>query len=279
MTVTEAFELYDQYVLVQGGFTLKSRKNYLVALRSFVKCNSDIPVELITIEHVISWKMYMDSLGHASSSIHTNMSKLRCVLKFIRKRGYRVIDSDDITSPKVHYRPPTFLDYSEVQSIIESAENLRDKALVACLFSTGCRISEMLNLNRLDIRGDEATVIGKGQKARPVYFDQHALRYLTEYLESRKDRLSPLFISGQRSRLTVSRATQIIHELADYAGVEKNVTPHVFRHSLATDLLRNGCDLRTIQEILGHVYLNTTMRYTHVTMPDRKKAHKNFHSA
>lgn len=276
MNVTDAFARFD---LEQKGKAAKTSKNYLVAMNSFIACCGDLPVGLITREHVVRWKIYMDSRGNAISSMSTNLSKLRNVLNYLRSCGFAVIDPAIIKLPKVTQKEVTYLEYGEVQKIIDAAENIRDKAIIACLFSTGCRISELLNLNREDITGNSAVVTGKGHKYRQVYFDGHALRYLEEYLSNRKDKLSPLFISGQRRRITVSRVQQIIHEYTDMAGITKNVTPHVFRHSYATDLLWNGSDIMAIKGLLGHTQITTTMRYLHVTDKHKEEAYKKYHSA
>jgi integrase/recombinase XerD len=211
--------------------------------------------------------------------MQNNLSKLRAVLFFLRKRGFNVIDPREIELPTVKPKTPVFLDYSEVQSIIDVATSIRDKAIVSCLFSTGCRISELMNLNIDDVTGQEVVVLGKGSKYRTVYMDDKAWGFLTEYLSSRCDKLPPLFVSGQYRRLTVSRVQQILHCLESAAGVEKNVTPHVFRHTFATDLIRNGAHILSVKEMLGHANLSTTQIYTHVTNPQLQSDHRKYHSS
>lgn len=220
----------------------------------------------------------MDQQGYSSSTMAHSLAQLRCVFKYLKRRKFTVMDTDEIELPKVVQKAPVWLDYSEIQAMLDVIESVRDKAIVTCLFSTGCRISELLNLNKEDIYDNHATVTGKGGKYGTVYFDQKAIDALNEYLESRKDTLKPLFVSGQRRRITVSRVQQLLHEYADAAGIDKNVTPHVFRHSFASDLKRNGADLYDIKELLRHQRISSTMIYTHFTDLDIKNVHDKFHS-
>lgn len=277
VSVTDAFHSYIRESL-SNGIKPKTIKNYRSILASFVKCNGDIPVAIVNDDLILKWKIYMDERGNSKSSISSSLSRLRMVLRYCRKKGIKVMDYDDIELPRFQNRPPTFLDYSEIQLMIDCAPKPREKAIIAMLFSTGCRITELLNLNREDIHGHEAIVVGKGDKYRPVYIDATAMKYLTDYLLTRRDTLRPLFISAQRSRLTVSRVQQQIHEIADWAGIDKRVTPHVFRHSYATDLHRNGAPLLHIKELLGHEKISSTVIYTHITSPERQEVYNKYHS-
>jgi len=189
-----------------------------------------------------------------------------------------VIDYRDIGRPSIPRKQYTWLSYEEIGQLMDVIENGRDRAMVASLFSTGCRISELLSLDRADIVGTDVIVVGKGGKQRTVYFDQRAQTALAYYLWKRKDNLSPLFVSGQYRRITVSRVEQLLHIYSDMAGIKKNVTPHVLRHSYASDLKRNGADLYDIKELLGHSQISTTMIYTHVNQEYNRRKHQEFHS-
>lgn len=218
--------------------------------------------------------------GKKASSIATNLSKLRKVLAFLRSRGFNVLDSELIELPKVNESRKVFLDYSEIQHFINAAKRPRDKAIIACLFSTGCRISELLSLDRDDVKThtNEIVVLGKGSKFGTVYIDGKARYYLESYLDTRTDRLKPLFLSGQCRRITQGRVNQIFHEIINTTDIEKRVTPHVMRHSYATDLLINGADIREVQEMLRHENLASTQVYTHVTDTHKKKVFARYHS-
>lgn len=278
MLVSEAFGafLLDRAL---GNGSAKTRRNYLSCQKSVLICLGDIPIEVLTLEHVQRWQAYLNQSGHQQSTIKANLCQLRCVLKFLKRRGMNVLDYRDIELPSIKRREHVVLDYSEVQQMIDATDNPRDKAIIACLFSTGCRISELLNLNCEDIIGNQAIVTGKGSKQRTVFFDEKALKYLEEYLETRSDNLPPLFISGQYRRITVTRVEQIIHVLTAGAGIDKIVTPHVFRHSTITDYIQNGAPMPMVQKIAGHASIQTTIDiYTHVSNPVIKETFTKYHT-
>lgn len=278
MLLREAFAQYifEEIQLKNGAE--KTRKNYTTSLNSISQALGDIPIKLLTIEHVTRWKMYMDSKGNSPATIKHQLCHVRSVLRFLKKRGYDVLDYRMIDLPKVLRSKPTYLEYGEVQRVIDATENLRDKAIISCLFSTGCRISELLNLNIEDVQTQEVTVLGKGSKYRRVYIDDKAWEYLQTYLETRKDRIPALFVSGQYRRITVSRVQQILHVLEADVGLEKNLTPHVMRHSYATDLVRNGADIMAVKDLMGHQTVKTTEIYTHLSQNHLKEQYQMHHS-
>jgi integrase/recombinase XerD len=279
MTLSDAFSSYCRTEITLKGGADKTRKNYITTCNSIVAALGDLPVQLLTLEHIEKWVEYMQSLGHQPSTTKTCLTHLRCVFKCLKKKEYQVIDWRDIELPKVPRKKHVVLDYSEVQEMIDAATNPRDKAIVSCLFATGCRISELLNLNRGDIQNGEAVVLGKGSKLRPVFFDKTALEALQAYLDTRHDNIPALFVSGQYRRITVCRVEQILHVLAATAGIEKNVTPHVFRHSTITDYIQNGAPMGIVQRMAGHSSIKTTMDiYTHVSDNTLRDVAKRYHS-
>lgn len=279
MLISEAFALFIKEEVIQKDGADKTRRNYETALHSLQAAIGDLPVTFVTLDHVSLWQSYMQSLGNQPNSIKGYLCKLRCVLKFLKKRQVNVLDYRDIELPRVLRKRRVILDYSEIQKMIDAGANDRDKAIIACLFATGCRISELLNLNRDDIKNDEAIVLGKGSKPRTVYFDSTAMEYLNTYLQARKDRLPPLFISGQYRRITVSRVEQILHVVSAYAGLEKNVTPHVFRHSTISDYIANGAPMHHVQRLAGHASIGTTIDiYTQVPDPVIRETARKYHS-
>lgn len=278
MLVREAFAQYifEEIKLKNGAE--KTQRNYTTSLNSISEALGDIPIKLLTLGHITRWKMYMDSKGNSPSTIKHQLCHVRSVLRFLKRRGYDVLDYRMIDLPKVIRSKPTYLEYGEVQKVIDATENIRDKAIIACLFSTGCRISELLNLNIEDVQSQEITVLGKGSKYRRVYIDDKAWNYLQMYLESRKDRIPALFVSGQYRRITVSRVQQILHVLEADVGLEKNLTPHVMRHSYATDLMVNGAHIVSVKELLGHSSVSTTQMYLHTTENKLKEDFNKYHS-
>lgn len=279
MVISEAFMLYEQHVIQLQGLKPKTSQNYRTALMSFIRAIGDVPVELITLDSIVLWNMDMQRRGQQDTTIKGNLIKFRSVMNFLHSRGIKVVDTRDIDMPKLRKKKPVWLDYEEVKDIVEAAKNPRDKAMLSLLFSTGCRISEMLNLNVEDVReSNEPMVCGKGDKYRPVYIDCHAREYLDAYLLTRKDNFKPLFLSGQRARITVSRVEQIVHECSMRAGIEKRVTPHTFRHSNITDYMKNGAPMAYVQKMAGHANIKTTIDiYSHLQNEDIKSI-KRYHS-
>jgi len=278
MTISEAFAQYISTQLWLRGKAEKTKRNYRSSCNSFIKACGDVAVETITYETCIRWVTLMEYRGLQSSTVAHQLSHLRQVLKYLRRRGLLVMNYRDVELPTIIKRPPVWLELDEVTQLLGVIENLRDKAIVACLFSSGARISELLSLNRDSLRDGRAEIVGKGSKIGVLRFDEVALQYLDDYLASRKDKLKPLFVSGQYRRITVSRVQQVMHVYADMAGIDKNVTPHVMRHSFASDLRLNGADLYDIKEQLRHTSISTTQIYVHIGDKKRDKSYTEFHS-
>ena len=185
----------------------------------------------------------------------------------------------------------------ELRRLLDAPENkngddlaeikfLRDKAILELFFSTGLRVSELCSLSReIDLKRDELSVRGKGEKVRVVFISDVAKESVRNYLAKRKDMDPALFVqlgknakAKESLRLTPRSVERIVKFYAIKAGISKKVTPHVIRHSFATDLLQNGADLRSVQMLLGHANIGTTQIYTHVTDKHLKEIHKKFHN-
>lgn len=283
MNISEALVRYILEEIEQGGRSDKTARNYRSAINSFVACCGDLPVELISVDHIVRWNMYREQRGTQLSTINHDLSRFKQILKYLKRRGLKVLDRDAFDLPKLpkgKRRP--YLLANEVQKIVDVIESPRDKAIFACLFDSGCRISELLNINRTDIKADgSCEIIGKGDVSGTVYFSEWSLGYLNQYLDIRRDNLKPLFVSGQCRRITVSRVQQLSHIYADKAGMEtadRIVTPHTYRHSFGTDLKLNGADIFDIKEQLRHEKLSSTEIYVHIENEKKHADYKKFHS-
>jgi site-specific recombinase XerD len=167
----------------------------------------------------------------------------------------------------------------------DDLKSLRDKAILELLFSTGLRLSELCSLSRdLDVQKDEFSVRGKGEKIRVVFISQVARAALKAYLSKRVDFDDALFAQAKNAneirssiRLTPRSVERMVKYYALKAGISKKVTPHIIRHSFATDLLQNGADIRSVQMMLGHANIGTTQIYTHITDKQLRDVHKRFH--
>lgn len=255
----------------------------------------------ITPETIHEYRLYLShfvdengiSLKRVTQNYH--LIALRSFLKFLIKRGHKVISPEIIELGKAESHSIKFLERSDVERLlnmpeISEIEGLRDKAILEVLFSTGLRVSELVNLNRDQINFDrhEFGVIGKGRRPRVVFLSDTATDWLERYLKARTDISKALFIrysgrtpaendKGESLRLTARSVQRLVEKYVKKARLPIKITPHGLRHSFATDLLSGGADLRAIQEMLGHKNVSTTQIYTHITNPQLKEIHQRFH--
>lgn len=219
------------------------------------------------------------------------MIALRSFLKYLRKRGIDTLTPDAIELAKVGSRDLDLISTDELHRLLKAPDTttpkgLRDKALLELFFSTGLRLAELCSLNSdLDLSRDEFSIRGKGEKVRVVFLSEDAKAAIRAYLKGRKDMEEALFVDQAKNganrsdrRLTPRSIERIVREYAIKAGISKKVTPHVLRHSFATDLLSNGADIRSVQMMLGHANIATTQVYTHITDKQLRDVHKKFHS-
>ena len=223
---------------------------------------------------------------------------LRSFVSFLEKQELDVIASTRIDLGKAEGRSLKFLEDKQLRQLFSACETktltgLRDRAILEVLFSTGLRVSELTGLNRdqINFRTREFSVMGKGRKVRLVFLDDASAMVLSRYLKKREDGFKPLFVrlkgpkpgdptedpDGESLRLGVRSVQRMVKKYVKKSGISVDASPHVLRHSFATDLLRSGADIRSVQEMLGHKSISTTQIYTHVTNPQLKEAHKKFH--
>ena len=258
----------------------------------------------ITEELIRQYRLYLnrlkDTRGGPLKKVTQNyhIIALRNFLKYLAKRDIKSVPAEKVELGKQEDREVTFLESDELERLLKSPEGgsldaLRDRAVLGTLFSTGMRVSELCSLDRdkIDITRGELSIRGKGSKIRVVFLSNDAKEDINKYLGKRSDIDEALFIRIPRSkasgsfakdsdlRLTPRSIQRIVEKYATKAGiVGKNVSPHTLRHSYATDLLRNGADIRSVQALLGHASVTTTQIYTHVTDKQLREVHKRFHN-
>lgn len=301
MYMSELILDYIEHLEVEGGRAARTAENYAQYLNRFIEFDGDITVDKITSEYIRKYRLWLnryknnngDELSTLTQSYH--LIALRGFLKYLSKRDIASLSPDKIELPKTSRKQVTFLHYDEVQRLLDQIDlntetGLRDRAIIELLFSSGLRVSELVNLNKdhINTKRREFMVRGKGQKDRPVFISQNAADRVNNYLDSRTDSLVPLFISysnnvspstsGDFRRLTARSIERMVAKYARLAGITKHVSPHTMRHSFATDLLINGADLRSVQAMLGHSNISTTQIYTHVTDERLREVHEKFHS-
>lgn len=316
MKLTEALRQFLEDCELEQGHSPRTIRNYEHYIGKFVTFSEDKNVTTaakIDFELVRQWRLQLSRDGLKINTLNYHLIALRSLLKYLAKRDIRTLESTKIDLADQPGRQIEFLDSDEMERLLTAPDvnqplGLRDRTILEVLYSTGLRVSELVALNRADInleRG-EFGVRGKGGKVRIVFLSEIAKEWLARYLATRTDDDTALFVrlprrapsgvparrigglprllGGEKRltahgslRLTTRQIERIVTAAAAKAGIVKPVHPHILRHSLATDLLHNGADLRSVQEILGHASVTTTQIYTHVTNPRLKEVHQAFH--
>jgi len=292
---------------VEKGLSSKSQENYFRFIKKFLdwlkmnKLENLKPHELAP-EHILHYRLFLarqclNRKGEPLKKTTQNyyLIALRSLLTYFASRDILSLPPEKVKLAKERKEKEVrFLNLDQLEKLfsapdVNTLQGLRDRAILECLFSTGMRISELVSLNRdqfktgPEVKELEISIVGKGGKVRPVYFSERALFWLKKYLATRKDKEKALFINyknkkGTSRRLSARMIQKNIKEYAIKAGLPLNVTPHVLRHSFATDLVSQGIDLRTIQEFLGHKTPLATQIYTHITNKRLREIHRKFHS-
>lgn len=296
---------YLEYLEIERGRSLKTIENYEHYITRFLTATDVKEPSDITDELVRNFRLW---LNRQNAGIHEGKQEtlkkktqnyyliaIRSFLKYLRKRGIESYAPEKIELAKVAERTIDLLTSRDLRRLLDapsedSIKELRDKAILELFFSTGLRLSELCSLERdIDLTRDEISIRGKGEKVRVVFVSDDAKKAITSYLKKRTDMDDALFVSSARSsnvkgqmskvpsRLTPRSIERMVKFYASKAGIMDKVTPHILRHSFATDLLQNGADIRSVQMMLGHSSIITTQIYTHITDSELRNVHKKFH--
>jgi len=301
MQLPEAKRQFLEHLEIERGRSVKTIENYDHYLTTFFTyAKIQLPCE-ITELLVREFRLWLNrqpgsKVGNRVEPMKRRTQNyyliaLRAFLKFLRKRDIESLSPERIELAKVPERSLDLISPTELDRLMRAPDlttsvGLRDRAILELLFSTGLRISELCNLSidDVDLTRDEFSVRGKGDKVRVVFLSDDAKAAIRHYLSVRKDIDDALFIQyGKKAknakvlRLSPRAVQRALKTCAVKAGITRKVTPHVIRHSFATDLLRNGADLRSVQALLGHAHIGTTQIYTHVTDKHLHDVHKKVH--
>jgi site-specific recombinase XerD len=282
--------------------TIRDYRHYLkIFERWFTLHHPEKNIDILDLSMIRKYRVFLsnrtDQKGHNMKKVTQNyyVIALRSFLRYCIKNDIKTLEPSKIDLPKTESRSLKFLEREQVERLVtmpdtSKEEGLRDRAILELLFSTGLRVSELVSLNHAQINLDrrEFGIIGKGKRSRIVFISDRAADSIARYLAMRKDVFKPLFIrysgsvieedGGEKMRLTVRSIERIVKRYVREAKLPVDATVHTMRHSFATDLLTNGADLRSVQEMLGHKNIATTQIYTHITNKQLREVHKSFHS-
>lgn len=292
-----------EYLEIEKGRSLNTIENYDRYLERFLAFSGAEKLNDITQDVVRKYRLWLNRQpsGKTDGGKEKTLKKstqnyyliaLRGFLKYLTRQGYEVLSPEKIelaSTPDKLFEPITKEELKRLLAApdTDTQKGLRDHAMIEMLYSTGLRVSELVGLNRdIDLSG-EVSVSGKGDKVRVVFISKRAREAVEAYLETRTDIDEALFVrttqhskdTNESLRLSTRSVERVVKQAATKAGITKNVTPHTLRHTFATNLLRQGADIRSVQAMLGHSDISTTQIYTHVTDKHLKDVHDKFHQA
>lgn len=302
MSISKLITDFLEYLELEKNASQKTIRNYDHYLRRFLGFAGDIEPSAINLELIRKYRLFLSryidpgtqkSLKRVTQNYF--MITVRAFLRYLAKRDIPALSAEKVELGGHDTSPIKVLDEESFDRLLAAPDvsqisGLRDKAILETLFSTGLRVAELASLNcdQINLSRREFSVVGKGRKERVVFLSDESARWLERYLMSRKDTFSPLFVryqgkinpenGGENMRLTPRSIERIVEKCAKRAGLAIKATPHTLRHSFATDLLINGADIRSVQEMLGHSNISTTQIYTHITNKQLKEVHRAFHS-
>lgn len=299
---------YLDWIDVEKGLSTKTQENYARFLKRFIDYLKDKKLDHlkpheVSPNHIWDYRIYLarqtrskrSSKALKKSTQGYYLIVLRSLFSFFAERDILALPPEKIKLPRdKEDKEVRFLTLEQLERLFNvpdtsNEKGLRDRTILETFFSTGMRISELVALDREQIEPSlgkedlELGIVGKGGRARTVYFSPRAMSWIRKYLKERKDDDKALFVNlrgprGASRRLTPRSIEKIIKKCATLAGLPSNTTPHVLRHTFATDLLSQGVDIRVLQEFLGHKSINATQIYAHVTSKKLREIHKKYHS-
>lgn len=302
MTLSALITDFLEYLELERNASQLTIKNYDHYLARFLDFARDCDPKDIDLNLVRKYRLYLSRYvdpktkkGLKRITQNYFMIALRAFLRYLARIDISTLSPEKVELGETDARPLKILDEPHLKSLLDAPDTskkdgIRDRAILETLFSTGLRVSELASLNRdtINLNRREFGIIGKGGKERVVFISDAAAEWLQKFLNARKDTFKPLFIrfqgrvdvtnNGEAMRLTTRSIERIVEKYVKGLGLPVKATPHTLRHSFATDLLINGADIRSVQEMLGHSSISTTQIYTHVTNAHLKDVHKAFHS-
>lgn len=301
MNVSSLVSDFLEYLELEKNASQKTIRNYHHYLKRFTEFAGEIAPKDINLKLIRNYRLHLarytdPKTGKPLKRKTQNffMIALRALLRYMARTDIETLSAEKIELGEQDPSPLKVLDDDALIKLLKAPDltkkdGIRDKAILEVLFSTGLRVSELASLNRsqINLERKEFGVVGKGGKERVVFLSDGAAESLEDYFKQRTDDFKPLFIrfqgridpteEGEYMRLSTRSIERIVEKYVKQVGLPVKATPHTLRHNFATDLLINGADIRSVQEMLGHSNISTTQIYTHVTNRHLKDVHKAFH--
>ena len=280
-----------EYLKYQRNYSKYTVTNYEEDLKNYKEYLEREHLNYLNIEYsdIRLYLMYLKEDRHEkNSSICRNLSALRTFYNYLLNKG--ITNNNPfiyIEGPKKEKRLPRYFEYNELEELFKVPDTKtpygkRDMLILEMLYATGVRVGELVNIKVKDINKDERVIhiLGKGNKERIVHFGEYARDSLDDYLENAYNKLNTnnieyLFINNKKTKLTERGVRDILTRIIKKTSLKKNISPHMLRHTFATHLLNEGCDILSVQKLLGHESIAATGIYTHVTTEHLKEVYYN----
>lgn len=304
MKLSKHLRPFLEYLEIEKGRSPLTVRNYDFYLNRFIEWAKDPAASEVDYEKIRQYRLFLNRLEDPErgplkkNTQNYHLIALRSFLKYLARHDVQTMAPEKIELARQGAREPAFLEAMDLERLLDAPTKSdapdilqkRDRAILELFFSTGMRVSELVNLKRdqINLERDEFSVRGKGDKVRVVFISHQARYWLKQYLALRKDESPYLFARHDRAAgshndaeaqpITPRSMERLVKHYASAAGIPKKVSPHTLRHSFATDLLMNGADLRSVQSMLGHASITTTQVYTHITNQQLRDVHQAFHA-
>ena len=287
--IEEYIDEFIEYLLIDKKYSENTIKSYKNDLNNF---NNYINKKINNIKEndIKNYIKHLNKENDDTKTISHNISTLRSFYKFLLiEKKVNINPMEYIELPKIKKSLPKTLTIEEIDKLLDiklkGAFSYRNKAMLELMYSSGLRVSELVNVNIHDVDTSNCIIriMGKGSKERIVPLGDYAIRYIELYLKEYREKLIKkeindyLFLNNHGKKMTRQGFFKILKQLAKEKGIKSEFSPHTLRHSFATHLLNGGADLRSIQEMLGHESISTTQIYTHVSKEKLKENYNNFH--
>jgi integrase/recombinase XerD len=288
--IEELINKFIEYLIIDKKYSENTIKSYNNDLKKFNNYFENKPISKIEENNIKNYIKYLKQENNDNKTISHNISTLRSFYKFLLiEKIIKNNPMEYIEQPKLKKTLPKTLTIEEIDKLLDiklkDAFSFRNKAMLELMYSSGLRVSELINVNIHDIDTSNCIIriMGKGSKERIVPLGDYAIKYIEIYLREYREKLTKrelndyLFLNNHGKKMTRQGFFKILKQLAKEKGIKTDFSPHTLRHSFATHLLNGGADLRSIQEMLGHESISTTQIYTHVSKEKLKENYDNFH--